>query len=235
MVLMAQTANAKPSERVAALVAVILLHAIAFAILLYHRWPMQPASQPSGALTVVSLSAAPAAPVPRPIPPPIMPAKIRELVEEVAAEQVSQETGEAAVGTPGPGCTTLELVRNAILADPAAVQSVLNAPPETRSIAEAVVLWNAGWSDSAGSPESPLMPTRTAVEKSLGSVEQHCLDETIAGPRLVPIPAGTGTMFVVFGSDTWTWRDVIEESPPLEQKGLADFRGQAVPSQILRN
>jgi hypothetical protein len=232
---MAQTANAKPSERVTALVAVILLHALAFAFLLYHRWPMPATSQPSGALTVVSLSAVPAAPILRPPPPPLVPAKIQELVQEVVAQQVAQETSAAAVGTPGPGCTTLELVRKAILADPVAVQSVLSAPPETRSIAEAVVLWNAGWSDSAGSPESPLRPTRTAVQQSLSTLEQHCLDEAIAGPRLVPIPAGRGTMFVVFGSGTWTWRDVLEEPDTLVAKGLADLREQVIPSQVIGN
>lgn len=237
MIAMAQTANAKPSERVAALTAVILLHAAAFLILLYHRWPVEPPPPRSGSLTVLSLSAEPAAPVSRPPPPPVMPAKIRELVLEAEAQKVSPETNSTAVGAPGPGCTTLELVRNAILADPIALESVLKAPPETRSIAEAVVLWNARWSESAGSAESPLGPIRSAVERTLASLDQGCLDEAIAGPRLVPIPAGTGTMFVVFGSGTWTWRDVTQEPPAssLAIDGVTSLLEPPSQARIVRN
>jgi hypothetical protein len=234
---MAQTANAKPSERVAALTAVIVLHAVAFLILLYHRWPVDPAQPRSGALTVVSLSAQPAAPISRPPPPPVLPAKIRELVIEAEAQQASPETSTTAVGAPGPGCTTLDLVRNGILADPVALESVLKAPPETRSIAEAVVLWNTRWSESAGSVQSPLGATRTAVERTLASLDEGCLDEPIAGPRLVPIPAGTGTMFVVFGSGTWTWRQVTQEPPasPLALDGVAALVEQVVQGPVARN
>jgi hypothetical protein len=207
---MVRVACAKQSERAAALASVILLHVLALMILLYHRWPVQPQMEQQGTLKIIALSAPPAAPA---TPPrPLVPSEIQEIIEAQVEPQVSAEAS-AVVGTPGAACTPLELVRNAILTDQAALTSVLNAPPETRSIAEAVVLWNAGWSESASVQASPLSATRAAVERGLTQLDEACLDEPVAGPRLIPIPAASGTMFVVFGSGTWTWRQVTQHQP----------------------
>ncbi len=32
------------------------------------------------------------------------------------------------------------------------------------------------------------------------------------GPRLVPIPDGNGTIFLVFGSGEWTWRALSDDT-----------------------
>jgi hypothetical protein len=167
-----------------------------------------------------------------------LPAKLHELIEAEANPQPAAATTAKAVGIPGPGCATLELVRTSILADPAAVTSVLNSPPEIRSIAEAVILWNAQWSQSAGSLAAPLGATRAAVERSLATLDENCLDEPIAGPRLIPVPAGTGTMFVVMGSGVWTWREVTAElplpQPPISVGSAADKpRAQALTTANL--
>lgn len=205
---MAHTANAKPSERFGVLTTVIVLHLAALAVLLSQRGAPQLPLPPAGSLSVVSLNAEP--PAPTAPPPPILPSKIAEAIETETQLEFSTETDADSLAASTAGCPTLQLVREAILADRAAVTSVLNSPPETRSIAEAVVLWNARWSESAGSVAAPLGAARAAVERSLAGVDRACLDEPITGPRLVPIPAGVGTMFVVFGSGSWTWREVLE-------------------------
>lgn len=84
---------------------------------------------------------------------------------------------------------------------------------ETRSIAEAIIIWNAGWSAAAASMDSPLAPARSALEQTLIGISDGCLDEQVAGPRLVPIPAGSnGTMFLVIGSGLWRWRDLTRDA-----------------------
>ncbi|MGI8931852.1 MAG: hypothetical protein ACR2FK_05680 [Sphingomicrobium sp.] len=129
----------------------------------------------------------------------------------------STEIDSTATGTTG-GCNTLDLVSKALVADPAALTAVHNAPAETRSISEAVVLWNAGWSPAAFATEAPLGPARAVVEQSLSSVADGCLDEPIVGPRLVPIPAGEQrTIFLVFGSGVWSWRQLMLEDHMLDQ------------------
>lgn len=206
---MAHTANASGSERLVALATVVALHGIAFGVLLSQRGSPAPPAPSAGALTVVAV-ALPAKPAEPPPPPPALPSKLVESIEPEPPVAYSPAPDAIGLAAPVGGCPTLEMVRDAILADPAAVLSVWNAPPQTRSIAEAVVLWNVGWSESANVPAAPLGPTRNAVERGLEAVEPHCLDEPITGPRLVPIPASGGTMFVVFGSGRWTWRAVAE-------------------------
>jgi hypothetical protein len=109
------------------------------------------------------------------------------------------------------GCVPLEEVRETIASDPAAMASALNAPPETRSIAEAIVIWNGDWIHAASTEQSPLAPTRSAIERSIANMRAECLDEPVTGPRLIPFPTATGTMFLVFGSGSWKWRDVADD------------------------
>ncbi|MEO7366214.1 MAG: hypothetical protein ABIW03_07855 [Sphingomicrobium sp.] len=211
---MAQLATSKPTERLGALTAVLVLHALALALVLMHRNSAQrPAT--GGPLHTVMLEAAAAEQSPP--PPPTLPSKIVREVRPETQLAVSTEAAADPIAGPPGGCGTAERVRLAILADPAAIQSVLLAPPETRSIADAIVIWNVGWSTVADTDIAPLVAARLAVERSLASVESACLDEPVAGPRLIPIPAQAGmTTFLVFGSGNWTWRNVAQSLKPFE-------------------
>lgn len=113
-------------------------------------------------------------------------------------------------------CDTLDLVSQALATDPSAVDAIRSAPPAMRSVADAIVVWNAGWSAGADSADSPLAEVRAVVEDQLGTVSDECLDETIAGPRLVPIPDGDQTTFLAFGSGDWTWRQLLLPPPDSE-------------------
>ena len=64
-------------------------------------------------------------------------------------------------------------------------------------------------------PDGPTLgPARSVVERSLESIDDSCLDAPIAGPRLVPLPDGERTMFLVFGSGAWTWRELTASADP---------------------
>jgi hypothetical protein len=196
---MGHAANIPRPRRVAALVCVVGLHA---AVLLYFftgkATGLTPPPVP-GAMTVMSLPEYPAAKPPK---PPKMPSKVVEKVQLLIQEAVSPQPDSSANAASASGCTTLDSVTQALLADPAFVTAVLQAPPEARSIADAVMVWNGQWSEAASATDAPLAPVRASVLHSLVGLDAKCLDEPIAGPRLVPVPAGTGTMFLVFGSGT---------------------------------
>lgn len=210
---MAHTANIPRPQRAGALIAVILVHALLLLFFLATRGPAQLPAQMPGALTVVSVADDSAA---TPPPPPRLPSKVElEDAVELAELALAAETDPNATAASTSGCAALETVTKALLADPVAVAAVLKAPPETRSIAEAIVVWNSGWSDYTAVVGAPLEPVRAAVTQTLGSIDEGCLDEPILGPRLVPIPAGGGTMFLVFGSGSWTWRQLTVEPAPL--------------------
>lgn len=200
------------SQRIGVLASVIALHLGLLAAFLSTRGAAPPAIVKSGVMSLVAISAA--VPAQRPPPPPVLPSKLVDEIRKLTADALAMEPDSTALAAPSGQCATLDVVMKALAADPAVVAAVVQAPPETRSIAEAIVMWNAGWSSAASTPLSPLTPARAVVEQSLRMVEDGCLDEPIAGPRLVPIavPDSQQTMFLVFGSGNWTWRELIAEA-----------------------
>lgn len=170
------------------------------------RPPVEP-----GILSVVSLSAAPPAPAP---PPPALPSKLAETSRPLAPAAAPDTVDAASTAAPGAGCATLDLVSKAILADQVALDAVHRAPPETRSLGDAILVWNGGWIKEAGGTGTPLGAVRAVAEASLRSLDEACLEEAVVGPRLIPIPAGSRMMFVVIGSGNWRWRDLLKEEPP---------------------
>ena len=166
-----------------------------------------PAARPSS-LSLISLNPEHAG---KP-PPPALPSKIADRQRSLRPAAYSEQTESTATGAAG-GCATLTLVIKSLVSNLAAVDAVRQAPPESRSIADAVVLWNAGWSADAMAPGSALAPARAAVEDSLRLLPAQCLDEPVAGPRLVPIPDQDRTMFLVVGSGNWTWRQLLVNDP----------------------
>ncbi len=208
---MVDAAHLPRSERAAALISVIVLHLLLLLLFLAIRSAAPQPAQPPGALTVVSIADETEAVPP---PPPKMPSKVLKEAVQLAQLALSTETNPDAKAAGASGCVTLDTITKALLADPPTVAAVLQAPPETRSIAEAIVVWNSGWSEAAATPGAPLELVRSTVSQSLQSIDEECLDEPVAGPRLVPIPAGAGTMFLVFGSGSWTWRQLTLEPVP---------------------
>ena len=199
------------SQRIGVLTSVVALHVALLVAFLASGGAAPPRIVKSGVMSLVSINAE--IPAQRPPPPPVLPSKLVDEIKKLTAQALTIEPDSTALAAPTGQCATLDIVMKAIVADPSAVAAVIQAPPETRSIAEAIVMWNEGWSSAASTPESPLSPARAVVEQSLDSVEDGCLDEAIAGPRLVPIavPNGQRTMFLVFGSGNWTWRELVAD------------------------
>ena len=195
------------AERVTVLAVATALHLGLLALLVsVGSLPPTPA-KPLAAMTMVAMT--PDRAVGRP-PPPALPSRVAEPQRVFREIMFSDQPDASASGAAG-ACAALPLIKRALVADPDALAAVRGAPLETRSIADAVVLWNAGWAASASTPDAPLTPARAVVEQSLRSLPDACLDEPIAGPRLVPVADGDRTMFIVIGSGNWSWRQLIED------------------------
>ena len=204
------------AQRIGVLATVVALHVALLLVFLASRSEASPPIVKSGAMSLIAISAD--VPAQRPPPPPQLPSKLVDEIRKLTAQAQTFEPDSTALPGPAGQCATLDLVSKAIVADPVAVAAVIDAPPETRSIAEAIVMWNAGWSSAAGNADSPLGAARAVVEQSLSSVEDSCLDEPITGPRLIPIAVADGqrTMFLVFGSGNWTWRQLVTDPATTE-------------------
>ncbi len=194
------------------LASVIALHAAMIALLLQRAAKVEP---PLPATSIAMIAVDAERPVAAKPPPPSPPAKVADTFVPVTEISIPDDAeSDAPVGTSAV-CSTVEKVREGLMLDAVAVGAIRNAPPETRSVADAVVIWNVGWAPSALTQADPLFVVRGAVERNLAGVPDNCLDEPVAGPRLVPIPdaSGSRTIFVVFGSGSWTWRALLSPSP----------------------
>lgn len=185
-----------------------MVHAAIFVLLLSMAEVRVGPPTPTAGLALVAVALKPDTGRP---PPPALPSRSGDQQRTPTPPSREFEADSDASGSAA-GCATLEVVGKAVVADPAAFEAVVNAPPESRSIAEAVVIWNAGWSDTARGPTAPLGPARAAVERSLMTLPAECLTEMVAGPRLLPVPVADGrTMFVVIGSGAWSWGQLLSD------------------------
>ncbi len=204
------------SERVAVLTVAVVAHLSLFVLLISIGSESPLAVSRPGTMSLISI--APEAAQGKP-PPPVLPSKVAGPKRIVSRDDFSAELDPTPLGAAG-GCATFDLVVKSLTAEPIVVAGVVSTPPERRSIAGAVVIWNAGWSDTASAPGEPLGPARVVIEQELRSVPDMCLDEPVAGPRLVPIPEGERTMFLAIGSGNWTWRQLLTDPDPAWQAAL---------------
>lgn len=204
------------SERAAVLTVAVVAHLALFALLFTIGSDPPLADPQAGTMSLIAIAPEVAQGKP---PPPVLPSKIAGIKRIVSRDDFSAELDPTPFAATG-GCGTLELVMKSLLAEPIVVAGVVSTPPERRSIAGAVVIWNAGWSDTASAPGEPLGPARVVIEQKLRSVPDTCLDEPVTGPRLVPIPEGERTMFLAIGSGIWTWRQLLTDSDPTWQDGV---------------
>lgn len=205
---------------------VFALHAVVIAFFLFQRSASPAAEVKPRSIALVSIAAErPAAAKP---PPPALPAKLADTFEPVVEFSIPSETESDAPAGASGACSTTDVVLTGLRLDPIAVDAIRRAPPEMRSVADAVVIWNEGWNPATVALDSPLVSVRANLERSLATVPQHCLDEPVAGPRLLPIPdaSGTTTIFLVLGSGTWTWRALLVPSAIPGSGGAGHFAGE---------
>ncbi len=205
------------SNRSAAIAAVLALHAVVLGLVLFVGNAAS-RRKPPPAMALIEVAIASPEPPGGPPPPRALPTKI-EQPPTPPKPPTPPSIAPPGTGTapPGGGCATLASVSAAINADPFAAAEIQNAPTHLQSISGAVVVWNAGWSEGARGPDEPLEAVRRVIEATLRTVEPACLDEEVAGPRLVAIPTGDHSVYAVLGSGRWSWAQIFQlgDAPPV--------------------
>jgi hypothetical protein len=93
-------------------------------------------------------------------------------------------------------------------------------PAQARTQADAVMLWDGGWLQSASalSPAPADTPNgsvltlgqlRRVVEQELRKAQTECRNAMVTGPQFIALPGVRRTTIIVVGSGQWRWEDLL--------------------------
>jgi hypothetical protein len=100
----------------------------------------------------------------------------------------------------------------AALRDDATVRQALRlVPSTTRTVANAVTLWNGEWADAAVlGGATVLEPIQNVVLALINAAPEACRTAAVTGPRLVLVTEVSETFIVSIGSGVWAWGQLLE-------------------------
>ena len=147
--------------------------------------------------------------VPPATPVPDLPAPGRLPTPE-AAPLSSGATATVSAGVAAGGCALAQNVGEAIGKNPAAMAEIDGLPPDVRTSADAMMLWDGEWLGSGVAPaDIEIGVLRQAVEQVVADAPAECRNAETTGPQFIPVPEGDRTLMIVIGSGTWHWADLI--------------------------
>jgi hypothetical protein len=192
---------------------VLLAHLVIIVLLVLSR-QVASSRENQGSLSVFSVSAAPSEPL-IPVKAPLIVQDIQP-ISTTPAEAFAEQQQSAEGDPEGEVCSPIDVVTTQLTSDPTVPAEINMVPRADRSISEAIVVWNAEWSNTAIADDAPLRNVRDRIESTLVELPLECLETPVAGPRLIPIVIDGSTTFLAFGSGQWTWQQLIEpQSDPL--------------------
>lgn len=192
-------------------------------------------SLPRGSDAVAATRAAVAEAVPRPampMAPPLQPEAPPEeprpsIVDPVAlmpifdaepdpaltGDTVSAASADAIdVGPSGEACPIVASLRQALERDAAIGAALMRIPRASRSVANAVMLWDGRWvaPERAGGAAT-IGAIRDTIAAVLDRAAAKCGKQAILGPVFVPVTNESETLVLAFGSGEWRWEDLLRE------------------------
>lgn len=200
-------ARISPVRRTSIFLSVVALHMLVLLALLDSA--VVPPGSPMGTLSVFSL-APPSKAAPRPIAA-AKPEKPRPLKKDGERKAPELVPAKALPSTKGEVCEPLEAVSLALNGDEPARAALDALPPEGVGLANSIAVWAVDWNEAATPPSGALAPVRAAVESTLLTLPQACLETPVAGPVILPVTTARRTNVLVFGSGQWSWAQLIVE------------------------
>ena len=205
------------SDRPAAAVATIAIHAGAIALLLSSTTatPQQVARN----LSVFDISAAAAMPQAAPEAPPSVPVKKPPPQPVIAPPAVVPTTNDIVVATldqtppgiTGGVCDLTAVVQSALQSSDAVQNTLPQIPRDQRSVANAVMIWKAAWLTDARDPDATAMTViRDVVARTVTAATPECRLQPQAGPRLLIVQGAAENVVLAVGSGAWRWQDLVD-------------------------
>ena len=224
------------SQRAGAAALVVVLHAAVIALVLLSRAKAPVAQTPGLAAFDIAIGQeraqiphpgrphhTVASTPPNPIQFPVIDLTSLALVQPSLTEPTALDIQPASFSA-GAGCDLTEAVQDALRRNVELKSRLPDIPEDRRSIANAIVLWNAGWMDPGAAPaQSAFAAIRQTIAQTVQASSADCRRQLQFGPRLLYLPTTTGksgdnpgrTIVLALGSGRWTWQQLIGSGQPL--------------------
>jgi hypothetical protein len=228
------------SERMSAAAIVLALHAATIALVMLSRSTPPTSANPGLVAFDVKFGAAPqlhsAHPHPHvaramaiastpPLPIPLIDiAPIAAVTAGPNAALFTKVSLQQTAMALGAACDLTQPVQDVLRHDQVVERQLPTIPAGDRSVANAIVMWNAGWITAANAPTQAALATiRQAITQTITASSAECRNQVQAGPRLLYLPVSAGkTLILALGSGRWTWQQLVDGTlPPPADTGPA--------------
>jgi hypothetical protein len=151
------------------------------------------------------------------------PARVTELLASASSSASSAApaapSGAAAtlasLGGAGDPCQLTQWLQVLLAEDPFVRAALARLPPNRRSVANAVMLWDGRWAEArAGPGEDLLQPIRQAITTGLALTPAECREQWMTGPRFISVPDQRTSTTLALGSGVWRWADLLGPASP---------------------
>ncbi len=112
-------------------------------------------------------------------------------------------------------------IGRAIEADPEAMRVLAALTPDLRTEADAIMLWNGGWSRASVYPGGKIAdPLRQLVMREIAAAPIECREGGMVGPQLIAVADRGRTAMLAVGSGVWRWADLLRDQALSERPNV---------------
>jgi hypothetical protein len=115
----------------------------------------------------------------------------------------------------GRPCALTAWLQQALQDDPLVQAALREIPRPSRSVANALMLWNGSWAPVSASAAAGVSTIETAVVVGVLQTPESCRSELIRGPELMTLVSGEDATVIAIGSGEWRWADLL----PMPESG----------------
>lgn len=177
-----------------------------------------------------------ALPVPYPMPLPSVQAEPIDFVTmtpQFDAEPDPASTGDVMVPVSGSGigqgisgdCALGAAVRQALEQNVEARTALARIPRQSRSVANAILLWNGEWvaAERVGGPPA-IGAIQRAITEAIGNAPQHCQSQIEPGPVFLIVDSASETIVLALGSGAWRWTELLPKQTATTDPAVGNKR-----------
>ena len=106
-------------------------------------------------------------------------------------------------------CRILDALQTKLRSSAEVHLAVSAIPRQSRSVANAILLWNGEWIEPASvGGAASLAAIELQVDDVVAHASPECRQELQSGPRLLTLGDANDTLVLAFGSGRWRWEDL---------------------------